>query len=350
MNPFERQKVSRARIMVVGCGALGNEVIKNLALLGVEHLLLVDFDRVEPSNLSRSILFSRQDALQARLKVDAPKEAVQRINPAAEVRTICADVAFDVGLGEFRACDVVVGCVDSRWARYCINRQCMRAGVPWVDGGITLTEGTARVFAPGRNCYACNLGEEGLSELRRRQPCSGTIRRAEASGSVPTTSITASVIGAVQAQEALKIVCGEPSLCGRMFYYDAETVEARVSEFAAWDDDCPSHESWDPVEDSALSVESTVGEMLASYDSFSLHDNCFVDYVYSRADDSSRKLMLPGHKVEEVADPALFYQNEYRSIDRDFPYKGLKLKDLGIPCNDIVRAFAGGREHFVKIH
>ena len=335
--------------MTVGIGALGNEVLKNLALLGVEHFTLVDFDRVEPSNLSRSILFSRQDALQGRFKVDAAKDALERINPRAEVRTLRADVAFEVGLGEFMKADVVAGCVDSRWARYCINRMCMRAGVPWVDGGITFLEGTARVFEPGRNCYACNLGEEGLAELRRRQPCSGAIRRSEASGSVPTTSITASVIGAVQAQEVLKLICGEPSLCGRMFYYDGETVEARTSAFEAWDDDCPSHERWNPVEDAGLGAESTVGEALAQFDSFALRDNCFVDFVYSRSDDSPRSVMLPGHKVEELADPALYYQNEYRSIDGDFPYKDLKLKDLGIPCNDVVKAFRGGVQHFVSI-
>lgn len=54
------EKVAAARIMVVGCGALGNEVLKNLALLGAGHLTLVDFDRVEPRNLSRSILFTEQ--------------------------------------------------------------------------------------------------------------------------------------------------------------------------------------------------------------------------------------------------------------------------------------------------
>ena len=53
---FRQEKVSAANIMVVGCGALGNEVLKNLVLFGVEHLVIVDFDYVEASNLSRSIL------------------------------------------------------------------------------------------------------------------------------------------------------------------------------------------------------------------------------------------------------------------------------------------------------
>ena len=54
---LEQQRVSAARVMVVGCGALGNEVLKNLVLLGVEHLVVVDFDVVEVGNLSRSVFF-----------------------------------------------------------------------------------------------------------------------------------------------------------------------------------------------------------------------------------------------------------------------------------------------------
>ena len=59
---FRRDRVSSAKVLVAGCGALGNEVVKNLALFGVGHITLVDFDRVERSNLTRSILFSREDA------------------------------------------------------------------------------------------------------------------------------------------------------------------------------------------------------------------------------------------------------------------------------------------------
>jgi adenylyltransferase/sulfurtransferase len=82
----------------------------------------------------------------------------------------------------------------------------MRAGIPWVDGGIDGLEGTVRVFAPGKNCYACNLGPEGLKDLARRMPCSGIIRRQEQAGSAPTTSIIASIIGAIEVQEGLKMI------------------------------------------------------------------------------------------------------------------------------------------------
>ena len=173
---FRSERVAQARVMVVGCGALGNEVLKNLVLFGVQHLVVVDFDRVESSNLSRSVLFTREDAETHARKIDAVKASIKRINPSAEVVTLFGDIAYEVGLGWFRGVDVVIGCVDNRWARYCINRLCMRAGKPWVDGGIDGLEGTVRVFIPGENCYACNLGPEGLKDLKRRMPCSGIIR------------------------------------------------------------------------------------------------------------------------------------------------------------------------------
>ena len=65
---FKQDKLRTANVMVVGCGALGNEVLKNLTLFGVGHLVIIDFDTVEPSNLTRSILFNRSDAQSRRSK------------------------------------------------------------------------------------------------------------------------------------------------------------------------------------------------------------------------------------------------------------------------------------------
>ena len=87
-NNLEQQRVSAARVMVVGCGALGNEVLKNLVLLGVEHLVVVDFDVVEVGNLSRSVLFSKADADMHRLKVEVVAERLRAMNPKAEIRPI----------------------------------------------------------------------------------------------------------------------------------------------------------------------------------------------------------------------------------------------------------------------
>ena len=374
---FHQQRVSEAHIMVVGCGALGNEVLKNLVLFGVQHLVIVDFDRIEVSNLSRSILYSQADAAKRRYKVDAAAERLRAINPAVEVQTICGDVAYDVGLGLLRRMDVVIGCVDSRWARYCINRLCMRAGIPWVDGGIDGLEGTVRVFAPSENCYACNLGTEGQQELARRMPCSGIVRRNEVAGRAPTTPVIASIIGAVQVQEAMKIVNSEKiidkkgeftSLCGKMFYYEGQHLTTKLVDFKAYDDDCPVHECWEPIIASPLSTQSTVAEVLGYLNSLNsqlstlnsqlILNDCFVDYIEDRQNGQRTPMMCAGHLVAERigSDELLsrkrdtdYYQHEYRSIDKHFPWPHLTLKQLGIPECDVLHVSTEQGEDYVEI-
>src|SRR5690554_4196160 len=97
---WEQEKLTAARILVVGAGALGNEVLKNLALLGVGSVHIVDFDEIEGSNLSRSVLFRSRD--RGRSKAEAAAEAVMDINPEIKVQALCANVITDIGLGLFR--------------------------------------------------------------------------------------------------------------------------------------------------------------------------------------------------------------------------------------------------------
>lgn len=370
---FEQQRVSAAHVMVVGCGALGNEVLKNLVLLGVEHIVVVDFDSVEMGNLSRSVLFSRADAEAHRLKVDVVAERIKAMNAAIEVHTICGDVAYDVGLGLVKRMDVVIGCVDSRWARYCINRMCMRAGVPWVDGAIEKMEGTSRVFVPGKNCYACNLGPEGLKDLSRRLSCSGIIHRHEEAGSVPTTSVMASIIGAVQVQEALKLVDKDAlergewtSLCGKMFYYDGQHLTTKLLDFQAYDDNCSVHDRWAPVRQSEIKAETTVADALmiicrllvAQQALICLENDCFVDFVEERQNDRRTVVMRPGRLVEHYIEQDVvlkgipnsgFYQHEFREIGEQFPYQELTLAQLGIPPNDVLHVVADSRDYYIEI-
>ena len=353
--------------MVAGCGALGNEVLKNLALMGAGKITLVDFDRVEEGNLSRSVLYTKADVGQWKVSVAAKR--LKEMNSMMQVRTICGDVAYDVGLGLVRQMDVVIGCVDSRWARYCINRLCMRAGVPWVDGGIDMLEGTVRVFVPGKNCYACNLGPEGLKDLRRRMPCSGSIRRNEEAGHAPTTSITASVTGAVQVQEALKLLHPEAdasSLCGKMFYYEGAHLSTRLVDFRAYDPDCPVHDRWEPVRETAVGPDMSVREALSRLQeelealraTLHLSGDCFVDRVYRRSDNRETPVMLPGRAVASFVqrDPELsglplsaLYQHEYREIDSSFPYPSLSLRELGIPEQDVLSVSTPSGDYYMEM-
>ena len=370
---FKRDRVETANVMVVGCGALGNEVLKNLALFGVEHLVLVDFDTVEPSNLTRSILFREADAADRRAKVVVAAERLREINPAIEVLPLVGDICHEVGLGLLRRMQVVVGCVDNRWARYCLNRLCMRAGIPWVDGGIDGLEGTARVFVPGKNCYACNLGPEALKELSYRLSCSDVIRRNEQAGRVPTTPVIASIIGAVEAQETIKLLHPDEvargeltSLCGRMFYYEGQHLGTRVVEFAGYDEECPVHERWDPIETMDITTQWRVGEVWQRLSErfedptveIPLRDYRFVDDLVLREDDRHIPVMRPDYAVERFVEEdarlrylpfQALYQHEVDCLDRNFPYPELTLAQVGIPAWEVLSVRTAHGMHYVEL-
>jgi len=373
ISKFKQENISSAHIMVVGCGALGNEVLKNLVLSGVGYIVIVDFDLVETDNLSHSVLFRKDDALERRLKVEAATARLQALNADVKITTICGDIAYDIGLGIVRDMNLVIGCVDNRWARYCINRLCMRAGIPWVDGGIDGLEGSVRVFAPGKNCYACNLGPEGLRDLTYRMPCTGIIRRNIKEGKVPTTSITASIIGAIQVQEALKLLHpkellnGElTSMVGNMFCYEGEHLTTRTVKFKAYDDDCPVHEQWTPILKATLTSQNKINEALKWFKqetgkqkvSFQLINDCFVDDIVIRSDDSKIRVMKPGRNVADFVERNAqltgipfcnLYQHEYREIDSSFPYQELTLAELGIPDREVLPVSTDEHDYYFEL-
>lgn len=374
LSCFKQDKLRTANVMVVGCGALGNEVLKNLALFGVGHLVIVDFDTVEPSNLTRSILFNQTDAQLGRLKVVVAAERLREINPKIQVLPLAGDITHDVGLGLLRQMNVVVSCVDNRWARYCLNRLCMRANVTWVDGGIDGLEGTARVFIPGKNCYACNLGPEALKDLSYRLSCASAIKRNEQAGHVPTTPIVASIIGAVEAQEAIKLLYPNElsngqlsSLCGKMFYYEGQHLTSRIVDFIGYDEDCPVHEQWAPIKQSELTTSLRVDEVLELLSkllgeqevTIHLRDHAFVDYLVTR-EENERKfiVMKPDHAIGTFVenDPTLsclpfnaLFQHEIKQIDSSFPYKELTLSKIGIPAWDVLHISTRQEDHYVEL-
>lgn len=354
---FRQEKVDSAKIMVVGCGALGNEVLKNLILFGVGNIWIVDFDKVELHNLNRSVLFRNADALSRRLKVEAAADRLQELNPNVKIHTIVGDFCHDVGLGLIMQMDVVVGCVDNRWTRFIINRFCMRAKVPWVDGGIDGLDGTARVFVPDRNCYACNMSGETKDYLQRRMSCSTSIRRNEESQRVPTTPVVASVIGAIQAQEALKLLHCEQlengdltSLCGRMFYYDGQHMTTRILRFETWDEDCAEHTSFD-VKLGKFASRPKISELIESGYSIRLLNFSFVDFIEDKQSGEPCFVMMPDYRIEDYLAtlvqykgklPSQFYQHSFKVIDAQFPYKNLDWKELGFPENDVVELEKNG--------
>ena len=242
---WDQALLQRSRVLVIGAGALGNEIIKNLALLGVGHLVIVDMDRVELSNLSRSALFRESD--EGHLKAECAARAAQNIFNGIEARPLAANVLAEVGLGYFRWADVVMGALDNREARVFVNSACARVGRVWFDGGIEVLQGVVRGFAPPITaCYECTMSKVDWELVNQRRSCSLLARRAVQNLGAPTTPTTASVIGAMQVQEVIKHLHGRKALLGEGFVFEGlEHASYRTT--YRMNPECPWHETQPPI-------------------------------------------------------------------------------------------------------
>jgi sulfur-carrier protein adenylyltransferase/sulfurtransferase len=258
---WDQRRVRDTRILVVGAGALGNEILKLLALIGAGWTLVYDPDRIERSNLSRSVLFREADEGQPKAAVAV--RAMRAINDDARAHAICDDVRITGGLGVFAWADVVIGAVDNREARVFINSACARTGRAWVDGAIEGLAGVVRVFEPAQGaCYECTMNGTDRKLLAERRSCALLARDAVARGHVPTSAVAASVIGAMEVQEAIKRVHGQPTLTGQGLHLDGLHGEASRVIYPRRDD-CPGHDDLGPLVSLGLGVaDVTVGALL----------------------------------------------------------------------------------------
>ncbi len=252
---WDQALLARSHVLVIGAGALGNEVVKNLALLGLGHVVIADMDRVELSNLSRSVLFRESD--EGRFKAECAARAAREIFPGIDAHAFVGNVLADLGLGYFRWADVVIGALDNREARVFVNSACARVGRPWFDGGIEVLHGVVRGFAPPATpCYECTMSQVDWDLLNKRRSCSLLARRALANHGTPTIPTTASIIAAMQVQEVIKHLHGRPALLGKGFVFDGANhgsypVNYRIAP------DCPWHEPPAPIESAPDFGQST---------------------------------------------------------------------------------------------
>lgn len=258
---WDQDRLRQARVLVVGAGALGNEILKTLALLGVGQVMVLDMDRIEDSNLTRAILFRHED--QGQYKAEVAARRVREINPDVAVQPVVGDVNYDLGLGVFREMDLVLGALDNREARVTINANCWKLGIPWIDGAIELMQGVARVFIPSDDaaCYECTMSELDYKLLSQRRSCALLSRDDVLMGKVPTTPTIASIIGGIQVQEAVKLLHrhrGLPVLSGSGFVYNGLTNDGYVVHYQRRGD-CPAHEHMFDIVELPRSVTELTG-------------------------------------------------------------------------------------------
>jgi adenylyltransferase/sulfurtransferase len=252
---WERDKVKQAKVLVIGAGALGNEVIKNLALMGVGNIFIIDFDKIEAANLSRSVLFRESDNNRSKAEVAAAR--AKAVNPEVHIQYLNADVTTGLGLGIIRRMDAIIGCLDNREARLAVNRFCYWMNKPWVDGAIQELLGLMRVFVPGEGaCYECTLTEQALRDLSLRYSCQLLARQNVLLGKVPTTPTIASIIGGMQSQEALKLIHNMTVEPGKVVHFNGLTNMMHTTAYVPRED-CESHWAYGEITEIPARAERT---------------------------------------------------------------------------------------------
>ena len=224
---WRQDRLANGRVALLGAGALGNEVAKNLALMGLGYFFIIDMDRIEHTNLSRGVLFRKNDAVERRYKVDVVAERLAEINvtPGAFVQVMRGNLLWQLGEGVFRRVDVVLGCLDNLEARITANDYCLVTGTPYIDGGIRgLAGNVTAVHPPYTACWTCTTTaqeREHMVPQDRSLSCSNAVKRDIEAGRVPTVQVVSSIIAGFQAQEAVKIIQGMPWGAGYRIMYIA---------------------------------------------------------------------------------------------------------------------------------
>jgi len=203
-----QEKLLDSRMLIIGAGGLGSPAAMYLATAGIGHLVIVDHDSVELSNLQRQLLHRDRDI--GRNKAESARDTLTAVNPEITVTAIPARLTGEQLDAEAKAAAVVLDCSDNFATRFEINRACVQQRTPLVSGAAVRFEGQLSVFDSRDKdspCYRC-LYEEGIEE---DETCTEN----------GVLSPVVGIIGAMQALEALKLVLSTGNgLSGRLLLFD----------------------------------------------------------------------------------------------------------------------------------
>lgn len=351
LQGWDQTRLATARVMVAGAGALGNELIKNLVLLGIGHLLVIDFDKIEVSNLSRTVLFRDADVGQPKAQVAAKTAAL--LNSDVDVRYIDGDLFTDVGLGFYRHSDIAVGCLDNLAARSRVGVSCALAGIPFLDGGMWGLGGEVRWFMAGEgSCFDCTLDLADRARAYERRSCTGFLTDDDYDSPQATTTFTAALIGALLAQETVRYLCGMKVAAGEALVYNGMNVTMHRSALVQRDG-CDYHRPYSEVSElNRVAHQITVSELLdraasevGEYPILELGRDFLLGFVCEGC-----------HRREEV-NAVLGRINEARikcsncgrartpriisRIDGRSPYVNHHLTELGVPPGEVLAVRSG---------
>ncbi len=350
---WNQARLHDARVLVIGAGALGNENLKNLALLGVGNIFVADLDLVEESNLSRSVLFRSGDVHQPKARVAA--ERVGAIYPDAHVQWFHGNVIYDLGLGVFAWADVVICGLDNREARLAVNRACWKVNRPLIDGATEVLNGVVRVFVPPDGaCYECAMSAQDWQVLRERRGCFGMEAAGSAPATIPTTPVTASVIAGIQCQELVKLLHGVPSLAGSGMVFNGGINDVYTFNINK-NEDCNSHETYDRIIPLSQQVAHVSASQLLRLAAAELGSGAVVRIPHPLlvslncpACGTEQEVFQPVGSLKDDIAPCPACGKMRQAVTCDClsgsePFLDRPLSGLGVPAFDIVAASRAGR-------
>ncbi|MGC8743296.1 MAG: molybdopterin-synthase adenylyltransferase MoeB [Verrucomicrobiia bacterium] len=207
---FGQIKICSTSVLCIGAGGLGSPVILYLAAAGIGKIGIVDFDKVDLSNLHRQVLHSTFDIGMA--KTESAREAIKKINPDVQVEVFNTKLTSQNALEIIEKFDIVVDGSDNFPTRYLVNDACVMLKKPNVYGSIFRFEGQASLFAPhlGGPCYRC---------LYPEPPPPGVVPSCAEAG---VLGVLPGLIGIIQATEVIKLAAGVGTpLIGRLLLFNA---------------------------------------------------------------------------------------------------------------------------------
>lgn len=347
--------------MVVGAGALGNELIKNLTLLGIGRILVYDIDAIESTNLTRSVLYRARDV--GRYKAEVAAERAMEMNPDVKVKAFVSNIIDDVGLGVFRRMDVVLGGLDNREARLAINQSCYKVNKPWIDGAIEALNGFARVFVPGHGaCYECTMTEMDWRLINKRKSCALLTHQQMSEGKIPTTPTSSSIIAGIQVQEMLKLLHSDrnlPTLAGKGYVFNGLTHDSYVVEYQE-KPDCMSHDIYEQIVEMPWSAKNVTLREILEQVRRDMGENAVLDFDREIATEAvcacgeKKRLFLPVHKLrgEMLVCPKCGGQMRFDSIhslNGTEPFLDKTPFEIGLPLLHILGGRSGMRTRYYEL-
>ncbi len=246
--------IKNVKILVVGAGAGGNEVLKNLLLMGFGNITIIDFDHIEDSNLSRTTLFRKEDIGKSKAIVAAERLTEMALHESPNIRALHGNLMTEIGKNIFWEHDIVICCVDTQKARAYINDWCVCSNTPFFEmgfsnydvdicffapeGGIVQADGTHKDKLPSDDgifpklegrfpvCLREVIGVESFDE--KRNSCSGYKVQDVNLTKIPTIQVSAAMAGVLVAMELIKYLDGKDTVRNKMLMFFGRTYRTDI--------------------------------------------------------------------------------------------------------------------------